>query len=51
VNDPEEKDRWKGSLDTAKFVFQRGQGLRNGDEIRLEAEEEEEAPAPEKKEE
>jgi multidrug efflux pump subunit AcrA (membrane-fusion protein) len=51
VNDPEEKDRWKGNLDTAKFVFQRGQGLRNGDEIRLEAEEEEEAPAPEKKEE
>jgi membrane fusion protein, multidrug efflux system len=51
VNDPEEKDRWKGSLDTAKFVFQRGQGLRNGDEIRLEAEEDEEPPAPEKKEE
>jgi membrane fusion protein (multidrug efflux system) len=51
VNDPEEKDRWKGTLDTAKFVFKRGQGLRNGDEIRLEAEEEEEAPAPEKKEE
>jgi multidrug efflux pump subunit AcrA (membrane-fusion protein) len=50
VSDPEEKDRWKGTLDTAKFVFQRGQGLRNGDEIRLEAEEEEEAPAPEKKE-
>jgi membrane fusion protein, multidrug efflux system len=51
VNDPEEKDRWQGSLDTAKFVFQRGQGLRNGDEIRLEAEEDEEAPAPEEKEE
>jgi multidrug efflux pump subunit AcrA (membrane-fusion protein) len=51
VNDPEEKDRWKGSLDTAKFVFKRGQGLRNGDEIQLEAEEEEEAPAPDKKDE
>jgi len=50
VNDPEEKDRWKGTLDSAKFVFQRGQGLRNGDEIRLEAEEEEEPPATEKKE-
>jgi RND family efflux transporter MFP subunit len=50
VNDPEEKDRWKGDLETAKFVFQRGQGLRNGDEIRLEAEEDEEPPAPEKKE-
>jgi multidrug efflux pump subunit AcrA (membrane-fusion protein) len=49
VNDPEEKDRWKGSLDTAKFVFKRGQGLRNGDEIKLEAEEEDEAPASEKK--
>jgi multidrug efflux pump subunit AcrA (membrane-fusion protein) len=49
VNDPEEKDRWKGDLETAKFVFQRGQGLRNGDEIRLEVEEDEEPPAPEKK--
>jgi hypothetical protein len=37
-------------LETAKFVVERGQGLRNGDPIRLEVEEEEEAPADQKKE-
>jgi RND family efflux transporter MFP subunit len=48
LEDPEKK--WQGSLETAKFVTERGQGLRNGDAIRLEAEDEDEAPAEEKKE-
>jgi RND family efflux transporter MFP subunit len=37
LEDPENK--WKGSLDDVKFVVERGQGLRNGDAIRLEVEE------------
>jgi RND family efflux transporter MFP subunit len=49
VDDPEKK--WKGTLDTSKFVIERGSGLRNGDEIRLEVDEDDEQPAaPEKKE-
>jgi RND family efflux transporter MFP subunit len=44
VDDPEKK--WQGSLDTAKFVVERGQGLRNGDPIKLEAEDEDEAAPP-----
>ena len=49
VSDPEKK--WQGTLDTAKFVVEKGQGLRNGDSIKLEEEDEDEAaPAPEKKE-
>jgi hypothetical protein len=48
VDDPEKK--WQGSLDSAKFVIEKGQGLRTGDAIKLEQEEEDEAPAqPEKK--
>ena len=46
VIDPERK--WQGTLDTAKFVIEKGNGLRNGDAIRLEVEEDEEA-APVKK--
>jgi RND family efflux transporter MFP subunit len=48
VDDPQKK--WAGSLDTAKFVFKKGQGLRTGDPIKLEEEEEEEPPPGEKKE-
>jgi RND family efflux transporter MFP subunit len=40
LDDPEKK--WKGTLETARFVIERGQGLRNGDAIKLEVEEEEE---------
>jgi RND family efflux transporter MFP subunit len=47
LNDPEKK--WQGSMDTAKFVVERGQGLRTGDPIRLEVEDEDEAAAPEEK--
>jgi RND family efflux transporter MFP subunit len=39
VDDPENK--WKGSLETAKFVYERGQGVRTDDKIKLEVEEEE----------
>jgi hypothetical protein len=48
VEDPQKK--WQGSLETAKFVFQKGQGLRTGDAIKLEQEEEEEPAPAEKKE-
>jgi RND family efflux transporter MFP subunit len=47
VDDPEKK--WQGTLDTAKFVVERGQGLRNGDQIRLEEEDEDEAAPAEQK--
>jgi hypothetical protein len=47
VDDPEKK--WQGNLETAKFVVEKGNGLRNGDPIKLEQEEEEEQPAAEKK--
>jgi RND family efflux transporter MFP subunit len=40
LDDPEKK--WKGNLETAKFVVERGQGLRNGDAIKLEVEDEDE---------
>jgi RND family efflux transporter MFP subunit len=46
IDDPEKK--WQGSLDTAKFIIEKGQGLSNGDPVRLEVEEDEE-PAPEPK--
>jgi RND family efflux transporter MFP subunit len=49
LDDPEKK--WQGSLETAKFVIEKGQGLRNGDAIKLEEEDEDEAaPAEQKKE-
>jgi RND family efflux transporter MFP subunit len=47
VEDPEKK--WQGSLDTAKFVTEKGQGLKTGDAIRLEQEDEDEAPAADEK--
>jgi multidrug efflux pump subunit AcrA (membrane-fusion protein) len=47
VDDPEKK--WQGNLETAKFVVEKGNGLRSGDPIKLEQEEEEEQPAAEKK--
>jgi multidrug efflux system membrane fusion protein len=40
VDDKEKK--WKGNMETAKFVIERGQGLRTGDAIKVEEEEEEE---------
>jgi RND family efflux transporter MFP subunit len=40
LDDPEKK--WKGSLETTRFVVEKGQGLRTGDAIKLEVEEEEE---------
>jgi RND family efflux transporter MFP subunit len=42
VDDPEKK--WHGSLENSKFVTEKGQGVRTGDPIRLEEEEEDEAP-------
>jgi hypothetical protein len=48
VDDPEKK--WQGNLESAKFVVEKGNGLRNGDLIKLEQEEEEEPPPAEKKE-
>jgi membrane fusion protein, multidrug efflux system len=47
LDDPEKK--WHGSLDTAKFVIEKGQGLKTGDPIRLEEEDEDEAPAADEK--
>ena len=48
VEDPEKK--WQGDLETARFVTEKGNGLRNGDLIKLEQDEDEEpAPAAEKK--
>jgi RND family efflux transporter MFP subunit len=40
VNDRENK--WKGNLETAKFVFERAQGVRTGDVVKMEEEDEEE---------
>jgi RND family efflux transporter MFP subunit len=36
----DKENQWKGTLEDAKFVIERGQGLRNGDLIRLQVEEE-----------
>jgi multidrug efflux system membrane fusion protein len=48
VEDPEKK--WHGDLETTKFVIEKGNGLRSGDRIKLEVEEDEEAaPGAEKK--
>jgi hypothetical protein len=38
LEDPEKK--WTGTMEEARFVVERGQGLRNGDAIRLEVDEE-----------
>src|SRR5262249_3525247 len=40
LDDPEKK--WQGTLETAKFIVEKGQGLRNGDPVKLEVEEEDE---------
>ncbi len=47
LDDPEKK--WQGTLETAKFIIEKGQGLRNGDAVKLEVEEDEEAMPPETK--
>jgi RND family efflux transporter MFP subunit len=45
LDDPEKK--WQGKLDEALFITSNGQGLQNGDKVKLPAEEDE-APPPEK---
>jgi membrane fusion protein (multidrug efflux system) len=47
LDDPEKK--WQGTLETAKFIVEKGQGLRTGDAIKLEVEDEDEAMAETKK--
>jgi RND family efflux transporter MFP subunit len=48
LEDPEKK--WKGDLESALIVVEKGQGLQTGDAVRLEVEEDEAAPAkPEEK--
>lgn len=42
LEDPEKK--WQGSLETAQFVVEKGQGVQTGDAVRLEEEEAEEEP-------
>jgi RND family efflux transporter MFP subunit len=44
LDDPEKK--WQGTLETAKFIIEKGQGLKNGDAIKLEVEDEDEATPP-----
>ena len=41
--------KWQGNLETTRFVTEKGNGLRNGDLIKLEQEEDEAPAAPEKK--
>jgi RND family efflux transporter MFP subunit len=40
LDDPDKK--WQGTLETAKFIVEKGQGLRTGDPVKLEAEDEDE---------
>jgi RND family efflux transporter MFP subunit len=47
LDDPEKK--WQGTLETAKFITEKGQGLRNGDAVKLEVEDEDEAMPPDTK--
>jgi hypothetical protein len=48
VDDPDKK--WQGTLEAAKFIVEKGQGLRTGDPVKLEVEDEDEAmPPPETK--
>jgi biotin carboxyl carrier protein len=42
LSDPDKK--WKGNLETALIIVEKGRGLQTGDAIRLEVEEDEEAP-------
>jgi RND family efflux transporter MFP subunit len=46
LDDPEKK--WQGTLETAKFIIEKGQGLRTGDAVKLEVEDEDEAAAESK---
>lgn len=47
LEDPEKK--WKGDLESALIVVEKGQGLQTGDSVRLEVEEDEEPAKPEEK--
>jgi multidrug efflux pump subunit AcrA (membrane-fusion protein) len=49
LEDPDKK--WKGNLESALVVVEKGRGLQTGDAVRLEVEEDEEAPTPPKPEE
>jgi membrane fusion protein (multidrug efflux system) len=40
LDDPDKK--WQGTLEMAKFIVEKGQGLRTGDPVKLEAEDEDE---------
>jgi hypothetical protein len=46
LDDPEKK--WNGKLDDALFITNNGQGLQNGDHVKLAVEEDETPPPPEK---
>ncbi len=43
LSDPEKK--WRGNMENALVVIEKGQGVQTGDAVRLEVEEDEEAPA------
>lgn len=45
----DKENKWKGDLETAKFVIERGQGLKTGDTVKLEEEDEDEEPMKEEK--
>jgi RND family efflux transporter MFP subunit len=47
LEDPEKK--WKGDLESALVIVEKGQGLQTGDDVRLEVEEDEEPAKPEEK--
>jgi hypothetical protein len=47
LEDPEKK--WKGDIESALVVIEKGQGLQTGDAVKLEVEEDEEMPPPEEK--
>jgi hypothetical protein len=40
LDDPDKK--WQGTVETAKFIVEKGQGLRTGDSVKLETEDEDE---------
>src|SRR5204863_273500 len=46
LEDPEKK--WKGDLESAIIVVEKGQGVQTGDAVKLEVEADEEAPPPPK---
>src|SRR5439155_5082628 len=47
LEDPDKK--WKGELDSALVVIEKGQGLQTGDAVKLEVEEDEEMQPPDEK--